>query len=217
MDLLDVPLVMALKAGLYEDYPDHLFPATKPVDDSLSRLGIGHLRPVGETGPSIISPLLSFPWTTTERALHELAKSDANPYDDVALEYTNPTTGGHVLPTIGCFIQMLRPGVHTKAHKHSTVTVYHVFRGRGATVVDGVRLEWEQGDFFALPPWSTHEHVNGSGSEEAVLFSCTDRPVFDSLNLYREVPYEANGGHQTVTAQYAERYGYEGAPAPARH
>lgn len=217
MDLLDVPLIASLKAGLYEDYPDQLYPATKPVDDSLSRLGVGHLRPVAETGSSTISPLLSFPWTTSERALRELGKSEINPFDDLALQYTNPSTGGHVLPTIGCWIQMLRPGVHTQAHRHSTVAVYHVFRGRGSTIVDGVQLDWGQGDFFALPPWAWHEHVNASSSDEAVLFSCNDKPLFESIGLYREYPYEPNGGHQPVTATYAERYGYDGAPAEPRH
>ena len=132
---------------------------------------------------------------------------EANPFDDVALEYTNPTTGGHVLPTLACQIQMLRPGVHTKAHKHSTSAVFHVFKGSGHTIVDGVRMDWKQGDFFSLPPWCTHEHVNASNSDEVVLYSSTDQPVFEALGLFREYAHEQNGGRQEVVAQYEERYG----------
>jgi gentisate 1,2-dioxygenase len=209
MDSLDVPFVMAMRAGLYEDYPDQLYPATKPVDDSLSRLGRGHLRPVSErTGGSPISPLLSFPWSQTEPALRELARTDVDPFDDVAFQYTNPTTGGHVLPTIGCWIQLLRPGVSTRAHRHSSAAVYHVFRGRGSTIVDGVQIDWQEGDFFALPPWAWHEHQNGSASEDAVLFSTNDIPIHEAVNLYREDPYEQHGGHQPVTGSYSDRYGY---------
>src|SRR5207253_2083352 len=142
---------------------------------------------------SPVSPLLSFPWTETERALHNLAKAgEASPFDAVAFEYTNPSTGGHVLPTIGCWIQMLRPGVHTQSHRHSNVAVYHVFRGQGASIVDGVRIEWQEGDFFALPPYCWHEHLNTSSSDEAVLFSTNDIPVLESLNLYRDHAYADN-------------------------
>jgi len=207
MDSLDVPLIASLKAGLYEDYTDALHPATKPLDDSMRRFGGGFLRPAWDRSRQLNSPLLTFPWAQTEGALHELAKSELSPFDDVAFAYTNPTTGGHALPTIGCWIQMLRPGIHTKAHRHATASVYHVFRGRGSTVVDGVQIDWEAGDFFSLPPWAWHEHANASTSEEAVLFSTNDLPVFEALGLYREFPYEAQGGYQAVRGSYADIYG----------
>ena len=205
MDSLDGPLVVGmLRIASSQQYPDELEPATKPIGAS-SRFGAG-VRPMWERAPSLISPQLLYPWATTEQSLHDLARIDASPFDDVAFEYTNPTTGGHVLPTIGCCIQMLRPGVHTKAHRHSACAVYHVFRGRGYSVVDGVQIEWNAGDFFALPPWCWHEHAN-TGDDEAILFHTTDLPVVESLGLFEEHAYEGNGGHQPVTATYEERYG----------
>jgi len=207
IDNLDVPIVGALKAGIHEDFPEGLDPANKLPDESFRRYGSGHLRPARSTGAQLISPLHAYPWEQTYQALHELASVEADPFDDVALEYTNPTTGGHVLPTLACQIQMLRPGVHTKAHKHSTSAVFHVFKGSGHTIVDGVRMDWKQGDFFSLPPWCTHEHVNASNSDEVVLYSSTDQPVFEALGLFREYAHEQNGGRQEVVAQYEERYG----------
>jgi gentisate 1,2-dioxygenase len=202
MDSLDAPMIGMLKNMVQEPYGDEINPATKPVDESIKRWGNAALRPTWARASNPISPLLSYPWAQTERALHDLAQVDASPYDDVSMEYTNPTTGGHVLPTIACWIQMLRPGVHTQAHRHTTCHVYHVFRGRGSTIVDGVQINWEQGDFFALPPRCWHEHVNASSSEEAILFSTNDSPVFESLNLYLEEPYAEHGGRQPVTGQY---------------
>jgi gentisate 1,2-dioxygenase len=105
------------------------------------------------------------------------------------------------MPTIGCRIQMLRPGVHTRAHRHSYVSVYHVFRGRGSTIVDGLRIDWEQGDFLTVPPFAWHEHLN-PGGDRAVLFSTVDAPVLEALCLYREEAYAERGGHQEVTGQY---------------
>jgi gentisate 1,2-dioxygenase len=209
MDSLDVPVVSALRAMRQEGYPDELNPATKAVGDSAARYGTGFLRPAWEDTIDPISPLLTYPWGKTQQALREMARYDASLYDDVAMRYTNPSTGGHVLPTIGCWIQMLRPGVHTKAHRHTTCAVYQCFRGRGSIIVDGLQIDWEQGDFIALPPWTWHEHVNGSSSEDAILFSTTDSPILQSLNLLAEEPYEENGGHQKVTGTYADRFGYE--------
>ncbi len=210
MDSLDAPAIQMLKAMRQEPYPDELNPATKPIGDSFARYGAGFLRPVWETpSPTPISPLLTYPWTKTEPALEQLAKFDASPFDDVAMEYTNPATGGHVLPTMACWIQKLRPGIHTKAHRHSTSQVYYVLRGRGSTIIDGAELKWEQGDFFALPPWMWHEHVNASASDDAVLFSTTDTPIYKAMNVYFHEPYTERDGHQQVTATYEERFGHE--------
>jgi gentisate 1,2-dioxygenase len=210
MDSLDVPLVRTLKAALFEEYPGEpgeLQPAEVPADSSISRYGGGQMRPVWEKWSNPVSPLLSYPWSESEQALRHLARlGECSPFDDIAFEFTNPSTGGSVLPTVGCWIQMLRPGIHTKAHRQNTVSVYHVFRGRGSTIIDGVQLDWQQGDFFALPPNCWHEHLNGSNSEEAVLFSTNDIPLYERINLYREDPYEEHGGHQPVVASYPDRY-----------
>jgi gentisate 1,2-dioxygenase len=199
MDCLDRPITVALRQALQEPYSDELQPATTPLGDSTARYGAGHLRPMGTHATSPISPLFSYPWADTERSLHELARFSSDPFDDVAFDYTNPLTGGHVMPTIGCRIQMLRPGVHTQAHRHSSVSVYHVFRGCGSSIVDGVQIDWEQGDFLTIPPFAWHEHLNPS-SDEAVLFSTTDAPVLEALCLYREDAYTKTGGHQEVKA-----------------
>ena len=208
MDSLDAPLVGLLRVGMaQEPYGDEIEPFTHPVGDNYARYGTAHLRPLWQQEVTPVSPLLSFPWAQTEQALHELAKVDASPFDDVAMEYTHPLRGGPVLPTISCRIQMLRPNIHTQAHRHSSSQVYHVFRGRGASIIDGVRVEWEQGDFLALPPYAWHEHLNASGTEEAILFSTSDAAVLQPLNLYFEDGYSENGGHQPVTGSYTERYG----------
>jgi gentisate 1,2-dioxygenase len=66
-------------------------------------------------------------------------------------------------------------------------------------------MDWQEGDFFALPPWCWHEHANTSDAD-AILFSTTDLPVLESLNLLEEQPYLEQDGHQTVTTTFEERY-----------
>src|SRR5260370_39762015 len=95
-------------------------------------------------------------------------------------------------------MQMLRPGIHTKAHRQVNSAVYHVHEGRGATIIDGIRFDWEKGDIFVIPSWKYHEHINGSKDERAILFSIQDTPILVALGKYREEALSANGGAQIV-------------------
>ncbi|HLF79044.1 MAG TPA: cupin domain-containing protein [Dehalococcoidia bacterium] len=187
LDGLDSPLVSMLEAGFREEYPEEVQKFGEEADLSLAKYGAGSLRPAWESPSTLNSPLRHYPWTQTKAALDRLASTDAgSSYDDVIMEYTNPVTGGPVMPTIGCYVQLLRPGKRTASHRHTGSTVYHVIEGQGSTLVDGVRLDWGSKDVFTIPGWATHEHANESTTHPAYLFSYTDAPVFRALGLYRE-------------------------------
>ena len=79
---------------------------------------------------------------------------------------------------------MLRPGVRTRAHRETSSAVYHVVGGTGFTEVDGARIEWGEGDFFAVPPRALHAHGN-AGTGPAVLYSVQDVPLLKTLGFYR--------------------------------
>jgi len=127
-----------------------------------------------------------FKHARTRRRLDELAADDGDPFDDVALEFRNPLSGGAALPTIGLGMQMLRPGVQTRAHRHTSSALYHVVNGSGTTIIDGEPFSWEVRDFLVVPPWAWHQHRNPSRTEPAVLFQMNDVPVMKALGLYRE-------------------------------
>jgi gentisate 1,2-dioxygenase len=198
MDALDVPLNNYLDAPFFEHAAKDVQQVTAVIDESVLKYGIGQLRPAWEPPAARYSPLSVYKWQVTERALNNLAKVAASPFDDVAVEYTNPHTGRPVMDTMTCWIQMIRPGVHTKAHRQVNSAVYHVHEGRGATIIGGVRFDWEQGDIFVIPSWTYHEHLNDSKSERAILFSAQDTPVLVALGKYREEGLAANNGFQTV-------------------
>jgi gentisate 1,2-dioxygenase len=185
MDALDIPVTFALRQMRFESYPTAAQPLTRGLGDASARFGTGLLRPLG-VGATAVSPIMSYPWAETESALQRLAEIEVfDPFDDIALDYRNPLGGGHVLPTIGCRMQMLRPNVHTQAHRHAYASVYHMFRGSGATIVDGARIDWKSGDFLTVPPFAWHEHHNETNAP-AYLFSVTDEPIIDALNFSRE-------------------------------
>ncbi len=203
MDGLDIPINNFLDASFFEPHPSDTQEVTAVLDGSVLKYGVGQLRPAWEEKAAEFPPIFTYKWADTERALNNLAKVDASPFDDVALEYINPHSGGPVMYTLSCWIQMLRPGVQTQAHRQVTNSVYHVHEGRGSTIIDGVRFDWEKGDMFVIPGWACHEHSNTSSEERAILFSIHDTPIMVALRKYREEAYAENGGHQPVTNVFA--------------
>lgn len=190
LDGLDLPVVNALETGFMEpDERGQSQERARPDDASAHMLAQGRLDPVWERErwEHPYSPVVNYPWERTAQTLEDtLADTEGSETDGVIFEYTNPYTGGSALPTLGCFVQALRAGMHTAAHRHTTSAVYHVVRGNGKTVVDGEELEWGPHDTFAVPGWSVHEHINADSDADAVLFSFTDDPVLRVLGLYRE-------------------------------
>lgn len=202
MDVLDIPFNNYVDAPFFEEYPHDKQPVDKVLNGSVLKYGVGQLRPAGEEPVGDYSPLMTYKWADTERALENLAQVEADPFDDIALEYTNPQTGGPVMKTFSCSIQMLRPGVHTDAHRHTGSWIYLAFEGHGETIIDGERFEWGPGDMFVLPSWATHEHINTSSDQRAILFAAHDTPLLKAVGKYRVEA--SDSAHQKVTAAFGQ-------------
>jgi len=114
------------------------------------------------------------------------ASTRKSEFDGTLYEYTNPLTGGPIMPTIGAQLQRLAPGEQTRAHRHTGSVIYQVACGRGSSRVGDQTLQWEEKDIFAIPSWCPHSHGNRSSTDEAVLFSFNDFPAMRALALYRE-------------------------------
>jgi gentisate 1,2-dioxygenase len=202
MDGLDIPLVQALSAMFFQFYEERQVPLTKPDGASVQLHGHVSLTPTWVKDRPRSSPLLLYSWEKTWPSLAALRDAPGDAHDGIALEYTHPQTGKALLPTMACWIQMLRPGERLAAHRHTGSAVYYVVRGEGETIIDGRRFAWEKGDIIALPSWALHEHANRSARDVAVLFSIQDRPVLEALGLYQEQAFTESGGHQPVTSTF---------------
>lgn len=152
----------SLDANFYEVYQDLVQKSEGPVNASLLR----------------------YPWDESYEALQK--SSNHSPFDGIVREYTNPVTGGPVMPTIGAQLQLLQPGEETKAHHHTGSVICQVAKGRGWSIVGGQRFDWEEKDIFCVPSWSPHSHANASATDDACLFPFNDLPAMKSLHLYRE-------------------------------
>src|SRR5262245_59325109 len=185
LDVLDVPFILGINQWFWEPFPHEIQPRTRPQGENLKRFGAGIVRPLGPRVHDGPSPLLVYPWDRTEAVLRELADLDDGD-GAVSVEYSNPLTGGPVLPTIGCYAHLLRPGSRTPPRRTNASAVLHVVRGRGYTVVGDQKLEWETGDCLAIPHWTWVHHENRSASEPAFLFSSTDAPILNVFGILRE-------------------------------
>ena len=137
-----------------------------------------------------------YPDVETDRRFYDaLVTGDWDTWRDVSIEQAealwlregNRRTGGPVMPTIACHMQLLRSGEKTQARRRVCCTNYHVVEGAGYSVVGDQRLDWDDKDVFTVPTWTFCEHVN-SGDQPAFLFSFSDAPVMKALSLYREEP-----------------------------
>lgn len=202
MDGLDVGLVKSLTGSFFEPYAEDVYPLTKPDNFSMKQYASGLYRPVSDRNrKGYPSPQLAYKWRQVKEVLEQISEHDPDPFDGYAVDYINPLTGGSADFRMGITMQKLTPGMHTKAHRHVHSVVYHVLEGKGYTVINGVKFEWEKGDFLILPPWSWHEHAN-TGTEAAYLFSFNDLPVMQMLNMEQVEEYKENSGHQQVTGLF---------------
>lgn len=184
LDGLDIPIVQFLDASFAEHLEEDEQPVSRPVGDSEARFG-SNLLPVDHKAPTGASPVFNYPYTRTREALERMRRTGAwDPCHGLKMRYTNPITGGYPMTTIAAFIQLLPKGFATAPYRSTDATVFVAVEGRGRTRIgpDFV-VEWQPRDIFVVPSWKPVRH---DAVEDAVLFSFSDRPVQDALQLFRE-------------------------------
>jgi gentisate 1,2-dioxygenase len=99
------------------------------------------------------------------------------------MQFVNPLTGGHAMPTIAAFIQLLPKGFVAQPSRSTDGTVYSVVEGRGEASIGTEKFTFEPRDVFVVPSWMP---VSVKTESEAVLFSFSDRPAQEAMGLWRE-------------------------------
>ena len=183
LDGLDIPILKLFSASFAEPANADSQSVTRPPGDSPARFG-QNMLPVDwrPTGPA--SPVFSYPYARSRAALATMARNGGpDACHGYKLRYVNPATGGHAMPTIGAFLQLLPAGFATAPYRATDGTIFSVVEGEGETLVGDTTIRWKPRDVFVIPSWHRHTHRAGS---EAVLFSFSDRPVQEALALWRE-------------------------------
>lgn len=188
LDGLDIPVVQFLDASFAESLGQDEQPITRPVGDSAARYG-ANLLPVGQRARGT-SPIFNYPYDRTRDALENMRRTSAwDPCHGLKLRYTNPTTGGHAMATIGTCIQLLPAGFDGAAYRSTDATIFTPIEGHGRSTVTTrggeTVIEWGPRDIFVVPSWHRVRH---HATADSVLFSFSDRPIQEALHLFREDP-----------------------------
>jgi gentisate 1,2-dioxygenase len=184
LDGLDVRIVKLFAAQFHEVLPEDMQPVSRSEGTALARFGNG-LAPVGAVSPyGKTSPLFSYPYARSRESLAKIAKDqDPDPCHGWKLEFINPLTGGHAMPTIATFLQLLPKGFRTQPYRSTEGTVYAVAEGAGRAHIAGERFDFEAKDTFVAPSWMPLEL---EAESDTVLFSFSDRPGQEAMGLWRE-------------------------------
>jgi gentisate 1,2-dioxygenase len=184
LDGLDIPIVQFLDASFSEHHDEDEQPIARPVGDSQARFG-SNLMPVDQRPAAGASPVFSYPYARTREALAQLGRTDAwDPCHGLKMRYSNPVTGGYPMTTIAAFIQLLPKGFQTARYRSTDATIFVAVEGRGRTRIGAdFVVDWQPRDIFVVPSWKPVVH---EAAHEAVLFSFSDRPVQEALQLFRE-------------------------------
>lgn len=189
IDGLDIPFSQQNDVGFFEFGSDRLTDYATPRFSRGERLWCHPgLRPLSGLQDTVSSPIGAYRWEFTDRALAEqlMLEEEGQPATvekgHAAVRYINPTTGGDVMPTIRCEFHRLRAGCETPARREVGSTVFQVFQGSGAVVIDGVEHKLDIGDMFVVPswiPWSLQAETQFD------LFRFSDGPIMERLHFAR--------------------------------
>ena len=183
MDVLDMPIVELLDAQFMERPGTEVQQITRTEGQSFARYGNTMLpldfKPKGRT-----SPLFWYPYDRTREALATLAGSEApHSCHGHKLQYVNPATGGAAMPTIGTFVQLLPKGFRGRDYRCTDSTIFSCVEGSGRARIGAEAIAFGPKDTFVIPSWMPHRF---EADAETVLFSASDRPVQQALDLWRE-------------------------------
>lgn len=195
IDGLDIPLSNYADVGFFEFGSERVTDEASPEISRAERLwAYPGLRPLSALGRTAASPLAAYRWEYTDAALRQQLELEDEGYPatlglgHAAIRYSNPTTGGDVMPTIRCEFHRLRPGTSTPTRHEVGSSVWQVFEGSGTVILDGIEHAVEKGDLFVVPSWVSWSLHSDSPLD---LFRFSDAPVIERLSFDRSyVPSE---------------------------
>jgi len=188
MDGLDIRIVELFAAQFHEVYPEEVQPVTRSEGAASARYGSG-LVPLGATAPfGRTSPIFNYPYDRSRESLDMLSRDqELDACHGWKMQFTNPLTGGHAMPTIAAFIQLLPAKFKSQPYRSTDGTVYSVVEGGGKVFIgeneSATSYIFEPRDTFVVPSWTP---VRFEAAGETVLFSFSDRPGQEAMGLYRE-------------------------------
>lgn len=88
--------------------------------------------------------------------------------------YLHPAMEATAIRTLLFWTQEIPPGSHSGKQKHQGGRVHFVKEGKGYTMVDNIKHEWEKGDLIMIPvkpEGVVFQHFNSDTERAAILVS----------------------------------------------
>ena len=189
LDGLDIPFVHTTGSAFFELGPDVVSDHSMPARSRAERLWAHPgLRPVSQPGPTVSSPIAAYRWEHTAAALADQLELEVDGFPGVlepghaAVRFSNPTTGGDVLPTMRAEMHRLRAGAGTATRREVGSAVWQVFDGAGVVRLGEREWQVDRGDLVAVPSWVP---LTLTARTELDLFRFSDTPIFERLHADR--------------------------------
>jgi gentisate 1,2-dioxygenase len=161
LDGLDIPFSHMIGSGFFEPGPATVQDRSAPARSRAERLWAHPgLRPVSSPQPHVSSPIAAYRWEHTDAALADQLALEDEGHPGVlgpghaAVRFSNPTTGGDVMPTMRAEMHRLRGGARTATRREVGSSVWQVFDGTGAVRVGEHEWRVGRGDLVAVPSWA---------------------------------------------------------------
>ena len=180
-DAANIPLIRSLDANFFEpgDAKSNQF---WQADEGEEKLWAESGMVGADVTPAAAhSPKYHYSGAATRRLLAALP---AGPDGARTARYTNPATGGAVMPALDCYAVRLSKGETTRPKRTTCNMICLVVSGTGRSTVGEHTFDWSQHDVFSIPHWNVASHTAiGDGAD---LFIVSDKVAFERLDLFRE-------------------------------
>jgi len=116
----------------------------------------------------------------SESCLHPGVSKDGAA-EDFSRERGHPVFSVRVpARAISISVGVIEPGEKTGKHRHAYEAIMYIMAGRGHTVLEGKRFDWQAGDALYAPPWCWHQHMAEPGSRVEYV-TATNMPSLEAL------------------------------------
>ena len=79
-------------------------------------------------------------------------------------------------------MNQMAPGKWQRKHRHGGEAWLYAIEGRGHSVIDNVRYDWEEGDLVLIDHWAWHQHFNSDPTLTARLVRVhTSAGIYDAM------------------------------------
>ncbi|MFA7679022.1 MAG: cupin domain-containing protein [Pigmentiphaga sp.] len=174
LDVLDVPLHIALQTIKFEPGPPPALPPLIP--DKAFAPG---MIPYAADGRKSGGDLYRYAYRDASRALEACPITDQRIKE---LRYINPETGDAALHTLSCALQQVERDLPMRTHRQYADQLFCVVEGEGYSEIGGHRVDWSTKGLFTVPRGQWVRHV--PSTDQARFFVVSNAPLMRWLGCY---------------------------------